>query len=73
VGFTPDLITGVWAGNDDNTPMDPKPGSPAAKLWYLFMSGTADSGVGFVHEKTPIDETPSGGLLDQLIDGLFGG
>ncbi|MBY0502202.1 MAG: PBP1A family penicillin-binding protein [Alphaproteobacteria bacterium] len=73
IGFTPDLITGVWAGNDDNTPMDPKPGSPAAKLWHLFMKGTTDSGAGFVQEKTFEGEAPSDGLLDQLIDGLFGG
>lgn len=40
MGFTPSLITGTWAGNDDNTPMKPDAGSPAARLWHLYMAGT---------------------------------
>src|SRR5690606_33461922 len=38
VGFTPDLITGVWMGNDDNSPMDHVTGgSLPAKLWASYM------------------------------------
>ncbi len=40
MGFTPSLITGTWAGNDDNTSMKPDAGSPAARLWHLYMAGT---------------------------------
>jgi len=72
IGFTPEFITGVWAGNDDNTPMDPKPGSPAVQLWHLFMLGTPQNAVSFSQETQPIEESPSGGLLDELIDNLFG-
>jgi penicillin-binding protein 1A len=74
IGFTPELITGTWAGNDDNTPLDPKPGSPSARLWHLFMAGAPHSGKEFTQERTaPVETESSEGLLDQLIDGLFGG
>lgn len=39
VGYTPQLVAGVWAGNSDNTPMDEVPGSKgAAPIWHAFMS-----------------------------------
>lgn len=39
VGFTPDLITGVWMGNDDNTSMKKITGGKLpAKLWHHFMA-----------------------------------
>ena len=39
VGYTPDLVAGVWLGNDDNTSMDGIMGgqTPAA-TWQSFMS-----------------------------------
>ncbi|MBR6013242.1 MAG: PBP1A family penicillin-binding protein [Selenomonadaceae bacterium] len=39
VGYTPDLVAGVWLGNDDNTSMDGIMGgqTPAA-VWQSFMS-----------------------------------
>jgi penicillin-binding protein 1A len=39
IGFTPDLIVGVWVGNDDNTPMNKVVGGdlPAA-IWRDFVS-----------------------------------
>lgn len=72
IGFTPDLITGAWAGNDDNTAMDPKAGSPAARLWHLYMSEVPHTSATFPQETVSADEAPSGGLLDNLIDSLFG-
>ncbi len=39
VGFTPQLVTGVWVGNSDNTPMENTPGSKgAAPIWNAVMS-----------------------------------
>ena len=39
VGYTPQLVTGVWLGNTDNTPMRNLPGSKgAAPIWRAFMS-----------------------------------
>jgi membrane peptidoglycan carboxypeptidase len=39
VGYTPDLVTGVWVGNNDNTPMTEIPGSRGAgPIWKGFMT-----------------------------------
>ena len=38
VGYTPNLVTGVWVGNADNTPMRDVTGiSGAAPIWHDFM------------------------------------
>ncbi len=38
VGYTPDLVVGVWVGNADNSEMDRVPGSlGAAPIWHDFM------------------------------------
>jgi penicillin-binding protein 1A len=39
IGFTPDLIVGVWAGNDDNTPTNRVTGGDLpANIWHDFVS-----------------------------------
>lgn len=39
VGYTPSLVVGVWAGNNDNTPMQKQAGSilAAVPIWHEFM------------------------------------
>jgi 1A family penicillin-binding protein len=38
MGYTPDLVVGVWVGNSDNTPMDHVAGSTGAgHIWHDFM------------------------------------
>lgn len=38
LGYTPSLVTGVWAGNNDNTPMYNGPGIfVAAPIWNEYM------------------------------------
>ena len=38
IGYTPSLVTGVWAGNNNNTPTDEKPGVVlAGPIWNQFM------------------------------------
>jgi len=38
IGYTPQLVTGVWVGNTDNSPMDDLSGaSGAAPIWQRFM------------------------------------
>ena len=38
MGYTPSLVAGVWAGNNDNTPMTKAGGSiAAAPIWHDFM------------------------------------
>ncbi len=39
VGFTDDLVVGVWLGNDDNSPMDRVVGGGLpAEIWSAFMT-----------------------------------
>lgn len=39
IGYTPQLVTGVWVGNTDNRPMNQVPGSKgAAPIWQALMS-----------------------------------
>jgi hypothetical protein len=39
IGFTPQLVTGVWVGNADNAPMNRVPGSRgAAPIWNQVMT-----------------------------------
>jgi penicillin-binding protein 1C len=39
IGYTPELVTGVWVGNSDNTPMNKIPGSRGAgPIWKGFMT-----------------------------------
>ncbi|MCP4357770.1 MAG: penicillin-binding protein [Chloroflexi bacterium] len=38
VGYTPDLVVGVWVGNADNKPMQAITGvSGAGPIWHMFM------------------------------------
>jgi 1A family penicillin-binding protein len=40
VGYTPDLVTGVWVGNTDNSPMKDVMGAAGAgQIWHDFMAG----------------------------------
>jgi 1A family penicillin-binding protein len=44
VGFTPEIIVGVWVGNDDNSPMDKVTGgSLPASIWHDFVTQAGPS------------------------------
>ena len=41
IGFSAELTTGVWVGNDDNTPMNKVTGgSLPTRIWHDFMAST---------------------------------
>ncbi len=66
VGFTENLVAGVWVGNDDGTPMDEMTGGKLpATIWKAFMS-EASRIVG--HEPSPAG--PGG---DELVAALGAG
>ena len=47
IGFTPDLVAGVWVGNDDEKPMHKVTGGiVSAEVWRRFMM--------VAHEKLPV-------------------
>jgi len=58
IGFTADLVTGVWVGNDDNSPMNKVTGgSLPTHIWHDFMTA-AETG------KPPLPlPTPGGGSV----------
>jgi membrane peptidoglycan carboxypeptidase len=44
IGFTPEIIVGVWVGNDDNSPMDNVTGGTIpASIWHDFVTQAARS------------------------------
>src|SRR5712691_11373190 len=55
VGFTTDIVVGVWVGNDDNSPMDQVAGGDLpAKIWHDFVAEA-----GRVLARRPPAETPA--------------
>jgi len=65
IGFTPELVTGVWVGNDDTSPMKKvSGGSLPASIWRGYMSQAL--------KDTPISQIPnqsdngSGGILPWI-------
>jgi penicillin-binding protein 1A len=64
IGYTADLVAGVWLGNDDNTPMNKVTGgSLPAFAWRNFMLvATRDA---------PIRPLPSAPAPDTALDRLF--
>lgn len=43
MGFTPDIVTGVWVGNNDNTPMTAEAVDIAAPVWHTYMANALKS------------------------------
>ena len=82
VGYTPDLIAGVWMGNDNGAPMQGVTGGNfPAKLWKAFM---AEAAKGTPPRALPSEALPSGArepdsgakavksFFKDMIDQLFG-
>lgn len=65
IGYTPDLIAGVWMGNDDGKPMKGVTGGTLpANVWKTFMaSATANLPV----KALPSDTLPTG-AMEQNVD-----
>lgn len=69
IGFTADLVTGVWFGNDDGSPMNKvSGGSLPARTWKTFMAAASR---GVPASAIPGAVPPS--ALDRLIESLMGG
>ena len=60
MGFTPDLVTGVWVGNDDNSAMKKVTGGMLpAQIWHNYMQAALAS--------TPASNIPTdGGSIFRL-------
>ena len=65
IGFTPDIVTGVWIGNDNNIPNHGITGGTApACMWAQYMK-QAESGkpvIDFTYQELIIDDKPQQNL-----------
>ncbi len=64
IGYTPDIVTGVWVGNPDNSPMVNTTGlSGAAPIWSQFMQVAVQSLTG--GKPTPF--TRPAGVVERVV------
>ncbi len=79
IGFTPNLITGVWVGNDNSSPMkNVTGGSIPAQMWKDYMVMATEPANAW--RKIPVDDrrpsdvaTPTGpNIFEQLFESIFG-
>ena len=64
-GFTPEFVVGVWVGNNDNTPMDPRLTSGitgAAPIWNNIMRAVLEG-------KPDLAFARPEGVIDSVVDG----
>ncbi|MBB5685332.1 PBP1A family penicillin-binding protein [Sphingobium boeckii] len=78
VGYAGDLVTGVWVGNDDNSPIPGLTGGGIpAKIWRDFMSNALDEPAEAiaVEEDNASDEAldAENAALNMSIEGEIGG
>jgi penicillin-binding protein 1A len=82
VGFTGDIIVGVWVGNDDHSPMRGVTGGGLpAQIWRSFVASGLDAGL--IERVRPPPPPPAPppefeqrgvpGFLRRAWEGLFGG
>lgn len=71
VGYTPDLVVGVWAGNNDNSPMVKKvAGQIVAPMWSSFMK----QGLAMVPDERFVPPTyPDPSTLKPVMKGIWQG
>jgi penicillin-binding protein 1A len=71
VGYTADLVAGVWLGNDDNDPMEGVSGGGLpARTWHDFMVGAVK---GMPVRPLPGRPAPAAPAPLLSLDGIFGG
>jgi penicillin-binding protein 1A len=78
VGFTADLVCGVWIGNDNNAPMKKATGGGLpARIFHAFMENAESglpvkplAGTELVASSTVPQKKPT--TLDDIINSLFG-
>ena len=69
VGYTPNLVTGVWTGNNDNTPMLKTAGvSTAGPIWREFMLRAMEDRKKITFKSPSVIE-PSKSVLNGIIGG----
>ncbi len=77
IGYTPEIITGIWFGNDDNAPMHLVTGGGApARTWKSYMSAALE---GKTVKRLPVTAeavdraAENGAESESFWDRIFGG
>lgn len=71
IGYTPSLVVGMWAGNNDNTPMQKKvAGFIVAPMWNAFFQAASSS---VPNERFPSPQSISQTLKPSLRGLWYGG
>ena len=58
IGYTPSIVVGVWAGNNDNTPMKKGGVAMAGPIWNKFMNETLKNLPNESFEKPDLETDP---------------
>ena len=69
IGYTPSLVSGIWVGNNNNSPMIKKPAvSLAGPIWRRFMQSVLNyfPKQNFIEPEKRITNTP---ILDGILPG----
>jgi len=70
IGYTPSLVVGVWAGNNDNTPMKKGGAALAGPIWNNFMSAALENMPNEDFEKPDLTVDPT---LKPILRGFWQG
>jgi penicillin-binding protein 1A len=84
VGYTARMVTGIWLGNDDDTPTTLSGGSIPTQIWSDFMTKAHE---GFpvaelpgayttapsLENLEPMEQTRKGRTIVDILSGIFGG
>ena len=71
IGYTPSLVVGVWAGNNDDTPMKSGGSAVAAPIWNKFISSVLATTPSETFEKPDLDVDPN--LVKPALRGFWQG
>jgi 1A family penicillin-binding protein len=68
IGYTPSLVVGVWAGNNDNSPMQQRGSSilAAVPIWSEFMNKTLDKYPSETFTRPALETPPPKPMLNGL-------
>ena len=71
VGYTPSMVVGVWAGNNDNTPMKKGGAAVAGPIWNQFMTAALSTLPNESFEKPDLTTDPT--KVKPVLRGLWQG
>jgi membrane peptidoglycan carboxypeptidase len=66
IGYTPNLVVGAWAGNNDNSPMNEISGLIITPLWRDFMDVALKD-----RENVPFAEPAASGATKPILNGIW--